>query len=134
MKKYLVCMIVLVFMFSCSGCYDGYSIANKYPNYKADCWYCEEIDFTFFYEYYKDGRMKHTTYSLNKDGETLIVWIDFVFDDWCMELDRGLGETSQEDELMSGTWYYRNGNLVLTVNTDKLFDGIYEELVFIPGK
>ena len=135
MKKLLICALVIVLMFAYSGCFDGHYLTQKYPYQRADYWYCEEIDFSFFYEHHEDGRLESGIYSLNKDGEILTVWIDFVMDNWYIQLYCEDGaDVSLDDTLMSGTWHYQNKNLVLIIEKDNLFGGAYEKLVFVPTK
>ena len=134
MRKIFVIFLVFVMVITCTGCYDGYSVARKYPYYKADYWYCEEIDFAFCYEHLEDGRIIPGQNYLTKDGKTMTVFVIFVIDNWYIALDNGDVNVSIEDQLMSGTWRYRKGDLVFTVKEDNLFDGAYWELVFVAGK
>lgn len=135
MKKYFICLLVVVLIFSCAGCFDGNYLTKKYPYQKADYWYCEEIDFSFFYVHHEEGWVEPGIYSLNKDGETLSVCIDFVMNNWDIQLYReNAADATLEDRLMSGTWHYQKDNLVLTIEMDNLFGGAYEELVFVPTK
>lgn len=135
MKKNLITLFAVVLILTSTGCVDGNYLTGKYPYQKADYWYCEEIDFSFFYEHHEDGRLESGIYSLNKDGEILTVWIAFTIDNWHIQLYREDGaDVSLDDILMSGTWYYKNENLVLIIEKDNLFGGAYEELVFVPTK
>lgn len=110
---------------------DMYQIVEKYPHFKANYWYCAEIDFSFHYEYNDDGRINPTTYPLELDGEILNVDIWFLNDYWYFYLDNGDETTSFEELLLSGTWEYRRNELVLTIQKDNLFGEKYQEFIFI---
>ena len=134
MKRTGIFLLVLSIVLLCSAC-DGYDFIEKYPHYKADYWYCEQIDFGFYYEYHESGQMKPpSSYRLKKDGETLNVFIDFIVDSWYMDLDNGDDLITLEEQLMEGHWEYRKGDLVLTVEKDNLFGMKYAELIFVAGK
>lgn len=134
MKKLFYFALILAILLTCTACYDGYAVTKKYPYYKSSYWYCEEIDFAFYYEYFEDGRMKNTSYPLKWEGETLNVIVDFIIDNWYIEIFRGDELASIDDQILSGTWSYQKGNLVFKITEDKLFNGQYQELVFVPGK
>lgn len=132
MRKIIATSLIAVLLVMCVGCFDGYVMREKYPYYQSSYWYCEEIDFAFYYEYYENGRMKSLTYPLEWEGETLSVIVDFVIDNWYIDLDDGDNQTTVDEQLLSGTWLYEQGNLILKINEDHLFGGRYRELVFIP--
>lgn len=131
MKAIGVIFLVIVILVSFAAC-DGYAVLEKYPYYQSDCWYCKEIDFTFYYDCDEDGLMKPIeSYPLIINGETLYVFIDFMGSNWFLDLDNKDNNISQEERLLFGTWLYRKGDLVLIVEKDNLFDWKYTELVFV---
>lgn len=131
MKRIFVIFLICTVLFCSVGC-DGYTAAKKYPYYKADYWYCEELDFAFYYEYYEDGRMKYITYPLQWEANSLNVSVYFIVGNWYMEVDNGDDIPQLEDQILSGTWTYKRGNLILKITEDKIFGGQFQELVFIP--
>ena len=135
MKK---CYTILIFIFliqMCTGCFfDGYDMTVKYPHYKSESWYCKEIDCRIDYQYYEDGRMKVKSYPLTRNGETLHVYVTFTIDNWYFDLDNDDNHISLDEQLLSGTWSYQNGNLVLSIGKDSIFDDQYTNLIFIPEK
>ena len=133
MRRAIVFIVIFSVLLCCVGC-DTYEVIKKYPRYVSDCWYCSEINFTFCYEYYEDGRMKSlSSYPLNHNGETLNVTIDFISDYWYLQLDNFDDLITMDEQLLNGSWRYNKGNLVLRIIEDNLFDGKYQELVFIPS-
>ena len=131
MKRFFLIILICVVLFYCVGC-DGYATAKRYPCYKSSYWYCEKLDFAFYYEYHEDGRMKYATYPLHWDGETLNVFVDFIVGSWHIDVDNGDGVTQIEEQILSGTWTYKGDKLILEITKDNLFDGQFQELVFIP--
>ena len=132
MRKIIALLIIISVILACTGC-DTYEIFKKYPHYVSDSWYCAEIDFAFFYEYHEDGRMKGLYYPINCNDKIYSVNIAFFIDDWDLVLYSEDDVITPDELLLSGTWKYRGDNLVLHIITDNLFDGKYQELVFIPS-
>ena len=127
MMKRKLLLVLLVLVIFLTGC-DTYAMFDQYPWDKADCWYCEEIDYTIKYSFSSTGQLQpHTEYWI-WDGQTYNVTaacqastIDFLV------TESGMGRT-----LFSGTWKYEGKNIVVSIVTDNIFGGEITELVFVP--
>lgn len=131
MKKVRTAIILSVLVFFLSSCYDPGITFEKYPWYKAETWHCQEIDMTMHFELDENGSITAGTYSqLTVDGVTHSVAVAFhastiafmVFED---------GEPTNEKGL-DGSYFYRDGNLVVKVNSESILNGKYTELMFFP--
>ena len=135
MKKIYIVLLLIFLPHICFGClFDGYDTRNEYPHYKSESWYCKEIDFRINYQYQEDGRMNVTSYPLIKEGETLYIYVTFTMDNWYFDLDNNDNHISSDEQLLSGTWSYQDGNLILNISKDSLFQGTYTNLIFVPDK
>ena len=127
MKKLKFLPLVLVLVIFLAGC-DTYAMFDRYPWDKADCWYCEEIDYTIKYSFSSNGQLQPHMERWNWDGQTYYVTaacqastIDFIV------TESGIGRT-----LFSGTWKYEGDNMVVTLMKDNILGWKYTELVFVP--
>lgn len=120
MKKILISIILIMFLCGC----DPY--ANKQPwNYNGSVWICEQ---------------PYIIYSANETAKTVIGDNELVFDltfrsnmvdAW--EYTEDNDEIVGEKILFSGTCEYSDTKFTIKVDTDTdiLFNGQYEELVFV---
>lgn len=125
--KRMVCVLILLLLLS--GC-DTYGMMNLYPNYKADVWYCEEIEATidFTSEEYATNTVLHW------NGEAYYcspAWagkqVVFLFD-----INGDGGIALPEEALFEGRWKYKNQKLVIEIISSNLFGDAFSELTFIP--
>ena len=131
MKKSKVIYILFIIVFILSSCYDPRITFKSYPWYKADTWYCEEIDMTIKYEFDENRKRTGATFSeLTIDGVTHSVAVVF-HSGTILFLAYEDGERLKEKDL-DGSWCYREGNLVVEVNSENILNGKYSELVFVP--
>ena len=66
------------------------------------------------------------------DGEVKEILLDMHSSDyWVFPAPSG-NITYHDDMLFSGSWKYRNGNLVLIVEEDFIFDGKYSKIILKP--
>lgn len=121
MKK-VISLVLLVFLLG--GC------STVYPWEKAHIWYCDELDLTLTFTKDSSGCITTDVTPLNWKGETYDATIGiskcsigFIYD------PEGSGAGII---LVSGRWFYEDGNLILTDFDDPLFFEPYSELVFVP--
>lgn len=133
MRKAYAIVLSICIVFVLTAC-DGYAVLRRYPEYKSLDWYCEELDFSFSYEENEYGNLELKTGSLTVGTDVLDVDLFFMIDNWSLVLDKGDEMMTTDDILAEGTWRYRKGNLVFTITEDNLFDGMYDELMFVPIK
>ena len=74
-----------------------------------------------------NGATKYET--IEWENEILSIDIMFGLGDYCVY---PVDSVAYEDRLFNGTWKYRNGNLILLIEEDFLFDNKFSELVFSP--
>lgn len=132
MKRIRLLFLTFSIVFLFTGCYDGYHVIERYPSYKSDAWYCEEIDFSFRYEALESGRRKVLPSRLKVGEKVYNVAVVFNTDYWHMVSDNGDLNVAEDELLLSGTWSYKEETLVLNITADKLFDEKYNEFVFVP--
>ena len=63
------------------------------------------------------------------NGITYYVDVCFSRNTYCVYPE---GETKYSERLFSGTWEYRNNNLILVIEEDFIFEGKYNEILFVP--
>lgn len=100
----------------------------EYPWERESQWVCADPHFTVSY-------LKHSQGSLI--SEEILIWEDKE-----IRVDLRIGvsyftvfpeySNVHDDRLLSGTWKYRKGNLVLRIEEDFIFDNQYKELVLSP--
>lgn len=137
MKKRLCIILCLCLVFSfilflaLIGNYDLKDSLKRYPWYRAERWYCEEIDMTIQYTYNEDGNLTGIEYSyLVVDGKTYRVGIGFQSSAIGFHIDAD-GDDIWE-KILDGSWAYRQGNMVIQISEESIFGGQYTELVFVP--
>lgn len=139
MKRFvLVLCLAMILAWCCGGCsYDRYYAAKKYPWFKAEEWYCAEIDMTIRYVLDEDGELVDCPASqLEWNGQVYDVvvglqssWINFSI---LTEESAKTKILSHDASILDGTWAYRDGNLVITDFDEPFWEGKYSELVFVP--
>ena len=83
-------------------------------------------------------------YTHNEDGtwtfceelywndELIAIAVAMQSDYFCVYPFTNSNVTHHEDRLFSGTWKYRQGNLILMIEEDYIFDGQYSQIVISP--
>lgn len=118
---FLACL--LMFFCSCDG------KAGQYPSDLSNGWMCNDPYFVL--QYYSD---EEKSYELEKgliksSDAAIEINISFGMGDfWVLPID----SNAYDDRLLSGTWNYRRGDLILKIKEDFLFDYQYSELVLSP--
>lgn len=106
------------------------SQSRNYPYHVASMWQCNDPYFLITYNRKENGAL--TSYEkLEWNDEAIQIDLCFLMSEYYV-----YPVTSSEygDRLLSGTWEYRNGDLVLIIDEDYIFDNQYKELVFAPVK
>lgn len=126
--RYLCILVILC----CVVCGCQY-IPDDFPDNKNSEWYCESLDFGFRYHYNEAGQLKGSSVdSLCWAGEEYSVGIAFGAASWVIYLENGDAVVEIEEQILSGRWYYRSGDLILEIGEDHLFGGAVTQLVFSP--
>ena len=122
-KFFLILLIISMLLFC--GCDSRY---GRYPFQVSEEWYSEEPAIFLSYTQNSNGTwdLYHT-----------LTWADSM-----KEISIGMqssyycvypaGSNHYEDRLFSGSWKYQNGNLVLNIEEDFLFDGEYSKIILKP--
>ena len=131
MKKMISILLLAVMVLSLAGC-DTYAMFNYYPDDRSTVWYCEEIDFEIKYVPNKYGNLAPKASPLEWNGTTYEVAAGFFAGYFDIYLDKNGEATTEADHLLSGRWRYENGNVVVEITEDKVFDNTFEELIFKP--
>lgn len=131
MKKRCCFFVGVCFFLILAGC-DTYEMFNYYPDDISTVWYCEEIDLEIRYAPNEYGHLAPQVSPLEWKGTTHMV--TFGFNPVCFWL---FLDTEEETDMgsapvLSGTWHYEDGNLVVEITEDKIFDDTFEKLVFKP--
>lgn len=104
------------------------AINRNYPFRAAPKW--ESDDPPFSIEYSRDENGVLTSYAvLEWNDEILQVSVCFLMGDYEVY---PATSSYYEDRLFGGTWKYRDGDLVLIIKEDFLFDNQYSQIVFSP--
>lgn len=100
----------------------------EYPWERGSHWVCEDPDFTLSYSVNSLGSMV---------SEEILIWEGRE-----IRVDLAMGQgyyavfpkysNHYDDRLLTGTWKFKRGNLVLRIEEDFIFDNQYKELVFHP--
>lgn len=120
-KKSCILISLVLLLFLCS-CEEPYNKSNE--------WLCETPYFSLLYTRDSQGILVQTE-ALVLDGELIAVDLLFGRGIYCVYPE---GSNHYEDRLFSGSWEYRAGNLVLTIEEDFAFDGEYDRIVLSPVK
>lgn len=102
--------------------------SDRYPYDLASKWICNELPFTLYYSLDDNGMLLQSE-MLEWNGQSLAVDLAFSLNTYCVYPE---SSHHHDDRLFSGTWKYRDGNLVLTLTEDFIFDQKYAELTFLP--
>lgn len=115
----LVCIIT---SYGCDPCH------NNYPYNIASAWVCENPPISLSYVTESSGltTQKETIFW---GGATLEIDLLFQSDFYTAY---PANSTVHDERLFSGSWYYCDNNLVLSVEEDFIFDYQFDELVFVP--
>ena len=124
-KKSILCIVLIVAVSLLFSACDPY--ANSHPYLTESTWVCSDPKITL--EYTK-GRTGMMTELCTIEWNDMSLEFDLYFRSTLFEAGPA-GYTKYEDRLFSGTWKYRDGNLVLMLDEDFLFDNAYKELVFV---
>ena len=131
MKRIKIVLFILLVVFIFSSCYDPGIAFKRYPWYKADTWYCEEIDMTIQFEFDEDGSIQGGTLA-QLTVDNVIHTVSVAFRSNIIAFGIQKGDADSYKTCMDGTWYYRNGNLVVEVHSESILNGKYTELIFSP--
>ena len=123
--KIAVCVITLLLLLA--GC-DPY--AGEYPFLEEAEWICDDPRFVIQYTKGADSRMNEHIF-FEWDGEVIEADLSFRAQ---IYVASPIGSTLHDDRFFGGEWEYRNGDLVLIIQEDFIFDGKYKELVFCKTK
>ena len=118
----LVC-VMLTALTACDPCW------GKYPEDMHSQWVCHDPEFVLDYTV-TDTEETWNAYCVI-DGEVrplIVAYASGRFDIFPWEAS--IESLHQEDLLVSGTWKYRQGKLVFTIQEDHLFGGAYQVLEF----
>lgn len=116
-------LTLLILLCGCDGQF------GNYPYDKALYWRCSNPEFSIEWFTNEYGLVAENKSVINLDNRELTVYIDFhsIFFDVLP-----YGSYHYDDRLLTGKWKYRNGDLVLIVKEDFIFNNEYTELVFSP--
>lgn len=118
----VMCLIIMINLCSCD------MRAGRYPFQIADNWKCTSPEFSLSYSADAD-KQKQGNEQLIWNGLTIDVDIMFGLGDYCVY---PIDSAAYSDRLLSGTWKYRDGDLILIIKEDFIFGNQYTELVFSP--
>ena len=118
----IICLIILTSLCSCD------TRAGRYPFQIADNWKCSSPEFSLSYSTGADNQ-KQENEQLIWNGQTIDVDVMFGLGDYCVY---PIDSVDYGDRLLTGTWKYRAGDLVLIIKEDFIFGNQYKELVFSP--
>ena len=126
-QKYIrgVLFIIAVAMLF-SGC-DPY--ADSYPFLTEAKWECADPKISLEFTKSTTGAISER-HTLEWNG--MVLYIDLNFRSNLFVVNPSTS-THYESRLFPGTWEYRDGNLVLIIEEDFIFDHTYSELVFVKG-
>lgn len=106
------------------------SQSRNYPYHVASAWQCNNPHFSITYSREENGTL--TSYEeLEWNNKTMKVSLCFLMKEYYVYR---AASSDYHDRLFSGTWKYRNGDLILILDEDFLFGNQYRELVFSPVK
>lgn len=118
-------VIILVFVLWLSN-----SDNRNYPYLVEGRWVCTEPYFSLLYNKEETGKINRSEI-IKWDNQVIEVEIGFLMKEYCVYPE---GSSSYDDRLLSGTWKYRDGNLVFFIFEDFIFNEQYSELIFAPIK
>lgn len=100
----------------------------KYPWEKASHWVCEDPYFTLSYSKDPWGSLVCEEV-LIWNGKEIPVEVGMLHHMYDVS---PTDSNHYDDRLLTGTWKYRKGNLILRIEEDFIFGNRYEELIFKP--
>lgn len=118
-------LVVLVFAFISYGCDPYY---NNYPYDNASSWICENPPISLTYKT-ESSELISQKETILWNGSTLEIDVLFQSEFYTAY---PANSSIHDERLFSGSWYYRDNNLVLSVEEDFIFDYQFDELVFVP--
>lgn len=119
----VIVILIITFLFiSLSGC------TITYPFEKGSRWVCMEPYFILEYRY-EDGRLLEDRAFLEINGLIQPVIVGFQGDFF---LVAPVNSIEDKDRFLTGSYHYRGGQLVFSIDEDFVFDGAYKEIVFSP--
>lgn len=125
-KRILFVPIIISFLILLTGC-DPY--ADSYPSLSESEWVCDDPYFILTYTKEPNGVTSAAEY-LEWDGKRIEVDLAFHANSFSVDPEKS---TDYDDRLFTGTWEYRNGDLVLIIEEDFIFNNEYSELVLTRG-
>lgn len=102
--------------------------SGKYPFQKSERWYSEDPQISLCYTKNSDGAWSFY-HILVLENDELEISIGMQSSYYCVYPADSM---HHDDRLFSGSWNYRNGNLVLIVEEDFIFDGKYSKIILKP--
>lgn len=119
--KYILITFAIAGMFV--GC-DPY--AGKYPFLSESEWICDDPYIAVTYSKSSSGEISSKEY-IELNGKLIEIDINYRAGSFCISPEYSV---DYEDRLFTGAWEYRNGDLVLTIKEDFVFNNKYSEFVF----
>ena len=133
MKKFLNLILAIIVVGIFCGCYGPHDPVKPYPWYRAEYWYCEEIDMTIRFSVDKKGNLTAPTNSQLISGDMVYdVGIGFQHDSVGFMCD--LDGDGIAERILDGTWIDRGENMVIQIQEETIFSGKYTELIFVPSE
>lgn len=102
---------------------------GSYPFQKGSLWTSDDPYLTVLYMKSENGATEQTSTLVLDDN---IIQVELYFRSSLYDV-YPLGANVYDDRLWSGTWEYRDGNLILYIEDDFIFDGHYSEIVLSPS-
>lgn len=122
------CILCIVFIIAVSVLFSACDPrAGSYPYSNESIWECSNPKIVLEYSRSAGGELiEHCTMEWNNT----LLNVDLNFRSKLFVAGPA-AFTDYDDRFFSGTWKYRNGNLVLMIEEDFVFDYAYNELVFV---
>ena len=131
--KLMAVLLMMVVSILCAGCDLR---AGHYPYDKSTEWVCSDPNFTITYTHLPKNGLEEESF-LEVDGEMIAVDVLFGHGSKFVILPKNPLRPEiyvhYSERLLTGLWKYRDGNLIITIQEDFVFDNQYEEFVFCPG-
>lgn len=121
-RAFVLLLCVMIFV---SGCTPPWI---KFPYNLCNTWVCENPRFSIVYSRDEAGR-GFCDASLEWKNEVIAVEALYSTSQFVVKTK---DDPELAVELLSGSWGYEDGNLVLYIEEDCIFDGAFDKLVFVP--
>lgn len=121
----LFAMLLLCVMMFMSGCTPPWI---KFPYDLCDTWVCENPRFSIVYSRDEAG-WGLCDASMEWKDEVIDVEVNFSTSQFVVGPK---SDPLYDNRLLSGSWEYEDGNLVLYIEEDFIFDNTVDKLVFVP--